>query len=159
MSLSCLAIGNKSDELSRQLLMKIGTTQAYATRTEYLEDVRVRAAASKTLIERRELLQLIPTQTQKRGLTKVDVNFFLTVIMTSHQIMKTCNTLNYNHTKTNMLLKLGPINDINQLLHFTFFFFPIHNICSPFSILHVPTKLLWRANRPSGGASRSDFLF
>ncbi len=35
--------------------MKIGTTQAYATRTRmaYLEDIRVRAAASKTLIEER----------------------------------------------------------------------------------------------------------
>ena len=51
--LSCLAIGNKSDELSRQLLMKIGTTPAYATRTAYLEDIRVRAATSKTLIEER----------------------------------------------------------------------------------------------------------
>jgi len=48
--LSCLAIGNKSDELplSRQLLIKIGTTQAYATWTAYLEDIRVRAAASKS---------------------------------------------------------------------------------------------------------------
>ncbi len=33
--------------------MKIGTTQAYATRTAYLEDIRVRAATSKTLIEER----------------------------------------------------------------------------------------------------------
>ena len=37
----------------RQVLMKIGTTEAYATRKAYLEDIRVRAATSKTLIEER----------------------------------------------------------------------------------------------------------
>ena len=52
--LSCLAIGNKpASELSRQVLLKIGTTEAYATRKAYLEDIRVRAATSKTLIEER----------------------------------------------------------------------------------------------------------
>ncbi len=49
--LTYLAIGNNSEELSRQVLMKIGTTDAYATRRAYLEDIRTRAEASKTLIE------------------------------------------------------------------------------------------------------------
>jgi len=47
--LSCLAMGNKSDELSRQLFMKIGITEAYAARTAYLdlEDIKGRAATSR----------------------------------------------------------------------------------------------------------------
>ena len=52
-NLSCLAIGNKTDELSRQLFLKIGKSKAYETRKAYLQDIRERAEASKALLMER----------------------------------------------------------------------------------------------------------
>ena len=54
-----------------------------------------------------------------------------------------------------MLLKLG---HINQLLHinFTFFFFPI---CSPFSVLCVPTNYFGVPTVPPGALHGVTFLF
>ncbi len=42
-NLSCLAIGNKTEDHSRQLFMKIGTSKACDARKTYLQDIRARA--------------------------------------------------------------------------------------------------------------------